>query len=317
MYYNSDVTADLTSAFFEEIGPNRVILGGVTGLPPPPTTKVGITARGGFRAEMHFALAGLDIEAKAKFIELQVRDSLGMERISRFQRLHFDINGSEVHDARSLATSSAYLRIFVQADEADAIAYENFLAPILDTVMGSCPANTHLSDTRTAYPMAYQEYFSTLFPQSAIQQIAHIPTLQMAIPVPLPSAFREYPAQQRVIETRAALSDLDLGPCTRAPLGYVVHGRAGDKGANANVGFFVRFDDEYEWLKALLSTETLKLLLRDEYKGGQIDRFEFEGLRAVHFLLVSPACGSRLISSTITLIEGYMRARRESMLRIG
>jgi hypothetical protein len=47
-YYNSDVTAVLNEISFEQLSSNRIVLHGVRSLPPPPTTKVGITTRGGF-----------------------------------------------------------------------------------------------------------------------------------------------------------------------------------------------------------------------------------------------------------------------------
>lgn len=37
---------------------------GVKGHPPPPTTKVGITASGAFQAEFHYLFCGLDIAEK-------------------------------------------------------------------------------------------------------------------------------------------------------------------------------------------------------------------------------------------------------------
>ena len=46
-YYNSDVTANLEGIKLVQEGPNRVRVHGVVGSPPPPTTKVGITAKGG------------------------------------------------------------------------------------------------------------------------------------------------------------------------------------------------------------------------------------------------------------------------------
>jgi hypothetical protein len=64
-----------------------------------------------------------------------------------------------------------------------------------------------------------------------------------------------------------------------------VHARSGDKGSNANVGLWVRHKDEWDWLRSLLSVETMKQLLADEYNGKKIDRFELPNMYAVHFLL--------------------------------
>lgn len=41
-YYNSDVTAKIDEAKFEQLEPDRVRLSGITGLPPPPHTKVNL-----------------------------------------------------------------------------------------------------------------------------------------------------------------------------------------------------------------------------------------------------------------------------------
>lgn len=51
------------------------------------------------------------------------------------------------------------------------------------------------------------------------------------------------------------------------------------------MGFFSRDQEEWDWLRAMLTVEKIKELLGDEYRGGKIDRFEMPGIRAVHFLL--------------------------------
>jgi len=65
----------------------------------------------------------------------------------------------------------------------------------------------------------------------------------------------------------------------------VVHGRSGDKSSDCNVGFFVRNDDEWDWLRSTLSLAKIRDLLQEEDKGKKIDRFEIPALKAVHFLL--------------------------------
>ena len=67
-YYNSDVTAVLDGIWFEQLGPDRVALRGVKGELPPSTTKVGLTAKGGYQAEVHWFPCGLDIPEKARML---------------------------------------------------------------------------------------------------------------------------------------------------------------------------------------------------------------------------------------------------------
>jgi hypothetical protein len=90
------VTAILDEIRFDQLSSNRVALSGVKFGPPPPTTKIGITARGGFHAEMHWFLVGLDIESKARMMEEQIRRALG--DTSNFRVLSFSLNSSAAED---------------------------------------------------------------------------------------------------------------------------------------------------------------------------------------------------------------------------
>lgn len=92
---------------------------------------------------------------------------------------------------------------------------------------------------------------------------------------------------QKDYDPDVKLAPGEYGPTTRTAIGHVVHARSGDKGGNANVGFFVprNASGEYEWLRALLSKQTLIELLGEEYKGNRIERVEFPGMLAVHFVV--------------------------------
>lgn len=77
-----------------------------------------------------------------------------------------------------------------------------------------------------------------------------------------------------------------FGRTVSGPLGWIVHGRSGDKGSNCNLGLWVRHKDEWDWLWSLLSTSKLRDLLADEArKPSRIDRLELLNAFAVHFLL--------------------------------
>lgn len=101
-----------------------------------------------------------------------------------------------------------------------------------------------------------------------------------------PKVTQEYPRQQNSYETKDPVDLSSFGETVRAPLGYVVLGRGGDKASDCNNGFFVRYDDEWDWLRSLLTIpKIIELLGPEEYKDKPIDRFEIPHLRAVHFLL--------------------------------
>jgi len=54
-----------------QISTNRVSVKGVKSSPPPPTTKVAITVRGGYHAEVLLVLVGLDIQENVRIPEIK------------------------------------------------------------------------------------------------------------------------------------------------------------------------------------------------------------------------------------------------------
>ena len=134
-YHNSDVTAVIDKILFEQIDKNRVRMTGVTGLPPPPFTKVGITAHGGYRAELHWCLIGLDIEEKAKMLELQLKKSFGEARLANFTLFALTINGSVPTNPRNQASAIVDVRLFAQAPKEESLSPMNFVRPALDIIM--------------------------------------------------------------------------------------------------------------------------------------------------------------------------------------
>jgi hypothetical protein len=108
-----------------------------------------------------------------------------------------------------------------------------------------------------------------------------------SIPIAAPTVTSSLSPQQPSYPPTNPVDLSTFGETVQAPLGYIVHARAGDKGSNCNVGFFIRHEDEWDWLRSFFSTERLIKLLGEDYVGQKIDRMEFPNLWAVHFLLVN------------------------------
>jgi hypothetical protein len=68
------------------------------------------------------------------------------------------------------------------------------------------------------------------------------------------------------------------------PLGWLCGARSGDKGGNANVGFWARDERTYAWLRAELTVDRLRELLT-EAADLEIRRFELPNLRALNFVI--------------------------------
>jgi hypothetical protein len=66
-----------------------------------------------------------------------------------------------------------------------------------------------------------------------------------------------------------------------------------------NVGFFVHQQDEYGWLKTVLSLDSIRVLLGADWKEEYLaERCEFPGLLAVHFVIygiLGRGCSSSII----------------------
>lgn len=155
MYYlNCDVTAVIDQACFTDIAPNRVRLSGVTGIAPPATTKMGLTAFGGYQAELHWAMIGLDIENRVKLLETQVKHSFGEARLANLSLFDISVYGSVPENPRNQNSAIVDVRLFVQAKTAEAISEANFIRPSLDINMHTYPGATFHTDLRTAAPKA-------------------------------------------------------------------------------------------------------------------------------------------------------------------
>jgi Acyclic terpene utilisation family protein AtuA len=284
-YYNSDVTAILSNISFHHVATNRVAVRGVGFAPPPPTTKVGITARGGFQAEISWFLVGLDIAAKARMLESQIRYELAPYS-KNYTLLSFSQLGSSAPNPSNQNAATVTFRVLVQGREASHIDVGRFLRPVIDCIMEGYPGATFHLDYRQGIPKAIFEYYVTLLPQSLVNHEAHLPDGK-TISIPPPPATKTFALQQPTLPTtKSPISLSSLGPTTTLPLGTIVHARSGDKGSDANVGFWVSKPAHYPWLRTLLSVEKIKELLGEEYTPGKsIDRFELPELWGVHFLL--------------------------------
>ncbi|OJI96628.1 hypothetical protein ASPVEDRAFT_48778 [Aspergillus versicolor CBS 583.65] len=316
-YFNSDVTAILNDVHFEQVGTTRVALHGVRSAPPPPTTKVGITARGGFQAEASWFLVGLDIDAKARMLEAQIRHLLAPYS-SKYTSLMFSTLGSAPDNPKGQNSATVTFRVIVQARTAEDIAPNRFLRHITDNIMQGYPGATFHLDLRQGFPKPIFEYYVALLPQEDIQHRVHLPFKEnKVLDIPAPPRTATYPLRQpSQALTTAPIPNPDFGPTTPGPLGWLIHARSGDKGPDANCGFWVRHSDEYAWLRSLLSTEKIRELLGPEYNSNAelaIERFELPNLRGVHFLFRNLL--DRGVSSTTTVdflgknVAEFLRAR--------
>lgn len=200
---------------------------------------------------------------------------------TKYHTLKFRLNGRCPEDPRSQDAATADLRVFAQARDAADLVPDRFIRPIMDNIMQSYPGATFSLDPRQGIPKPYFECFMSLLPQDSVNHVCHVPSKGVHTIVDPPTDTKAFVRQQESYETAHPIEFSQLGSTERAPLGYVVHARSGDKGSDCNVGFFVRHSDEWDWLRSLLTVDKVREMLADEDTGKPIYRFELPHLSGI------------------------------------
>jgi hypothetical protein len=271
-YPNPDVTLRVDSLQLSQDGNDRVRISGVTGEAPPPTLKVSLNSIGGFRNAATFVLTGLDIEAKAELVRSQLEAGLK----AKPAELEWSLARTDHPDADTEEAASALLHCVARDPDPNVVGRQ-FSAAGVELALASYPGFT-----TTAPPGDGQVYGvftpgyvdATLVPHvavyadgtrvdiaSATETLAVAPASDPELPEPLPA-----------------------GPVRRAPLGAIAGARSGDKGGSANVGVWVRTDEQWRWLAHALTVDKLRELL-PETADLAITRHVLPNLRAVNFVI--------------------------------
>jgi len=271
-YANPDVTARMDTIELSSEGPDRVRISGVVGEPPPPTLKVSLNSIGGFRNAMTFVLTGLDIEAKAELVRRQLESSLTVKPAE----LEWTLARTDHPDADTEEAASALLRCVVR-DPDPANVGRHFSSAAVELALASYPGFTV-----TAPPGEGQVYgvFTPGYVDAA--QVPHVAVHPDGTRTQIPCATDTL--ELAPAEPPALPVPLPAGPTRRAPLGLIAGARSGDKGGSANVGVWVRTDEQWRWLANTLTVDLLKELL-PEAAELEVTRHVLPNLRAVNFVI--------------------------------
>jgi hypothetical protein len=323
-YRNPDVIAHFDTVSLAQPGPDRVVVSGTRGSPPPPDLKVAINYLGGYRNTMTLVLTGLDIEEKAAWAEQELfgilggRDSFGEVdvRLLRFDR----------PDAPTNEQATAHLRITVKDPDPRKVG-RAFSGAVMELALGGYPG-FHTTTPPTP-ESAYGVYWPALVPAGLVEQAVVLPEGRREVIPPAPARPAPAPAPgQPTSSARPAgsapaaaagqpmSSARPAGPAPapaaprpvasapaqpppgstpsppaaaartrRAPLGLVCAARSGDKGGNANIGVWTRDAAGYRWLRGYLTEDRLRQLIL-EAAQLPVRRYELANLNALNFVVV-------------------------------
>ncbi len=271
-YANPDATARFDTIALSDDGPDRVLIRGARGEPPPPTLKVSLNSIGGYRNAVTFVLTGLDIDAKADLVRRQLETAL----TDRPAEVEWTLARTDQPDADTEQTASALLTCMARDPDQDTVG-RRFSSAAVELALASYPG-FHT----TAPPSGAAVY--GLFTAGYVRagEVAHTAVHADGTRVLIPPATESL--ELAPAESPALPEPVPGGPTRRLPLGTIAGARSGDKGGGANIGVWVRTDAQWRWLTTTLTVEMIRELL-PEAQGLPVTRHLLPGIRAVNFVI--------------------------------
>jgi Acyclic terpene utilisation family protein AtuA len=285
-YLNPDATARFDSIRLHQDGPERVRVSGITGEPPPPTTKVCINYLAGYKNAMTFVLAGLDIEEKARLAEETLWTLVGGKE--RFAEVSVRLVRSDRVDPPSNDDAFAYLQVIVKDPDASKVG-RAFSNKAVEMALANYPGFFITSPPGDATP--YGVYWPALVPSEVIEHRVVLGDERIAVPPVKAGSGARAPS---IFATHIPAPP--SGPTERLPLGTICGARSGDKGGNANVGIWTRNVTAYAWLESYLTVERFQLLV-PEAAPLNVERHPLPNLLSINFV-VAGLLGDGVAAST-------------------
>ena len=250
-YLNPDVTARFDTIEIDQVGKDRVRLSGVRGESAPETLKVAINYLGGFRNSMTLVLTGSDAAEKAdvairticgvSLAEAKVLTPAELGARSRLdvRELTATFSTPASDDPRHVSEAQGRLVITAKDDDPKKVG-KAFTRPAVESALASYPGMFPTAPPADGSP--YGVYWPSTIAIEDVPVTVEVDGVQVAqvaagkpIPAdPIAKAMLPSPPQESII----------AGPFAHRRLGTFVGARSGDKGGNANVGFWVRHPAE-------------------------------------------------------------------------
>ncbi|SMR43947.1 unnamed protein product [Zymoseptoria tritici ST99CH_3D1] len=291
IYLNSDVKADVGQITVQQVGKNRVKVSGIKGYPPPSTTKLAIFYRGGYQAELLVNATGYATAKKYELHEAQLKNRLKeWNMLDKFDVLDFQWVGRPQPNPTCQLASTTYLRIFAQAVEKDVIG--KMMAAWATNVMQHFSGMHSSLDMRTAAPKPFIAFYPGIVEQKDLDESFSVigsdgSDLRTTKIGPPEKTEKLQPRED--YDTESPVDIASFGETVMAPLGDVALARSGDKGANINFGAFVHTQEEWDWLRTLLTKAKMRELMGTDWQDWyHLERVEMPNIKAVHFVIYGP-----------------------------
>ncbi|MFC6287179.1 acyclic terpene utilization AtuA family protein [Nocardioides sp. GCM10027113] len=284
-YLGPDVTARLDTVRLEQVGEDRVAVTGTRGEAPPARLKVCVNELGGFRNSVELVLTGLDLDAKAAWVQRQ----LGAALAARPPKDVVWTRTSQPHpDADTEEAASCLLRCTVRDPDAEVVG-KPFTAAAVELALASYPGFTLTAPP--APPAPYGVYRPEYVDRADVEHVVvHADGHRDVVPDPTRTVAEPGPEGHRPSPFPAPTDVVTR----QLPLGTFVHARSGDKGGDANLGLWVarggsaadpeKYDARVTWLSKLITPQRIRTLV-PEAEGLDIEVYLLPNLGAVNVLI--------------------------------
>ncbi len=278
-YLNPDVTADFRTIELNQVGDDRVKISGVKGIQPPTDYKVAINLNGGFKNTMTFVLTGLNIEQKADLFKNSLFDIIGKDFESIDTKLIYKV----VPTLESV--EKADLEITVRDADQNKVG-RKFSDAATSLVLANYPGL--YSKTPPSNGSQYGIYWPTLIPKSAVFPKVLINLTETDFTDTTLSG-ENVSFVDSGVDSQYPRSGDELSQTSLMPLGTIAGARSGDKGGNANVGFWTKSQETFEWLNNFLTESKIRELMPEliQQDGSylKVERYELKNLFAINFVI--------------------------------
>ena len=275
-YLGPDVSARFDTVRIEQVAKDRVRISGVKGEPPPATLKVAMNEIGGYRSDLHVALTGLDIEAKAALVEEAFWVACPFAP-SDFESVTTRLIRTDKPDPTTNEEAVALWRLTLK-DHDERKVGRAVANAVIEIALASIPGFFTLGSGPSA-GSAFGVFRPAVVPASLVPQ--YVTVLGGARTVVDSTAPK---GSVRVVPEESPNVSAARGATSRVALGRLFGARSGDKGGNANLGVFARRDDAWAWLDDFLTIEELRRLL-PETAPLTIERYRLSNLRSLNFVI--------------------------------
>jgi hypothetical protein len=275
-YLGPDVSARFDTIRLEQIAPDRVRIANTKGEPPPATLKVAMNEIGGYRKDLHVALTGLDIEAKARLVEDAFWVACPFDR-EDFESVTTRLIRTDKPDPSTNEEAVAIWKLSIKDHDEHKVG--RALADAVVEIALSTAPGFFIVGASPSPGTPFGIYRPALVPADLVPQYVVLRGGERTvIDSVAPSGVTEVTGE---VGPKATVPQ---GATTRAPLGRIFGARSGDKGGNANVGIFARSDQAWAWLDEYLSVEELQRLL-PETAPLKVERYRLPALRSLNFVI--------------------------------